>query len=194
MKSSAPKNDQLEASNVDLKDFRIQMNQIVLRLHAELNSIRGGRLTAEVLDPIWVNSYGSKSQLKLLGQISVRGGQTLVVAVHDTSIIKDIVQAIVDAKMDLTPTIEGKTIVVTFPKNTKETREKLVVVAKKKAEDAKVSIRRVRQKAIDNVKKSEGFTKDDHFQAEKDVQKLHDFFVDKVKQMATAKEEEIMTI
>lgn len=65
------------------------------------------------------------------------------------------------------------------------------------AEDAKVAIRNIRREALDEykkMKKNNEITEDDLKDAEEDVQKLHDKYIEQIEKLLSAKEKEIMEV
>ena len=83
-----------------------------------------------------------------------------------TEVISD---AIRDADLNLNPQVEGNTIRVPVPKPSKETREATAKLVSKIAETAKNRVRRVRQAAMDKIKKVEGASPDDTFREMKEI-------------------------
>ena len=67
-----------------------------------------------------------------------------------------IADAIRDAGLNLNPSVEGSVVRVPVPKPSKESRDATVKLAAKIAEAAKNRVRRVRQAAMDKLKKLEG--------------------------------------
>ena len=95
---------------------------------------------------------------------------------------------------ELTPTVEGSNILVKVPKVTKETREALVKKAGAKAEEAKIAIRRARQKGMDELKKlSKTMGKDELKMLEKEVQKLVEEYGGKIDQQRNQKCDDLRT-
>ena len=83
-----------------------------------------------------------------------------------------------------------------IPSLTEERRLELVKQAKAEAEHCKVSIRNVRHKTNDEMKKlgKEGLSEDLEKDAQAEVQKLTDSFITKTDNHFSAKEKEILTI
>jgi len=183
-----------DVADFDMKKCNKSMNDAVIHLSTEYNNIHIGRAVPDIIENIQVAAYGGASvTLKSLGQVTNRGSQTLLVNVHDPATIKDVVKALENANLDLSPTIDGsKTIVVPFPKPTREGREKLAAVARGKAEECRAWIRRARKESLDELKKLT-MAKDDTYRAEQAIQKVHDDFIEKVKNLSSTKEKELLT-
>ena len=101
-----------------------------------------------------------------------------------------------EANLGFTPMNNGEMIMINIPPLTEERRLELVKQAKAEAEQCKISIRNVRQKANDEVKKlgKDGLSEDMVKDAESEVQKITDSFIQKTEDRFSAKEKEILTI
>ena len=104
-----------------------------------------------------------------------------------------IADAIRDAGLNLNPSVDGNAVRVPVPKPSKETRDATLRLAAKVAEAARSRIRRVRQAAMDKLKKVEGVSPDDTFREMKDVQALTGAATDEVGKIADKKRVEIET-
>lgn len=67
-----------------------------------------------------------------------------------------ITNAIRDAGLNLNPSHDDKVVKVPVPKPSKESRDASIKLASKIANDAKETVRRVRQDALDKLKKVDG--------------------------------------
>ena len=87
----------------------------------------------------------------------------------------------------------GESIIINVPPLTEERRKDLVKLAKTEAENAKVGIRNARKDGNTEIKKSDA-SEDLQKNAEIDIQELTDNFINKVDQIFSAKEKEILTV
>jgi ribosome recycling factor len=87
----------------------------------------------------------------------------------------------------------GDTIIINVPPLTEERRRDLAKQAKAEAEDAKISVRTARKDANNDIKKAD-VSEDLQKNAEADVQKLTDTYVQKIDSLLEVKEKEIMTV
>lgn len=131
-----------------------------------LNLYRGindGSVDPHLLDGIRVECYENKILLRELCFVSIQG-QSLLVRPYDVSIINDIQKAIVKSELGLNPQKASTTLLVPIPRLYQNQREKYIKYAKKLAEEAKISIRNIRRKALkdlpDQKKKIEEMTKE----------------------------------
>lgn len=178
-------------------EIESKMSKRVDSYASELKTIRAGRASAAVLDKISVDYYGVPTPIQQIGQISSPEPRLLVVQPYDLSILADIEKAISASDLGLSPQSDGKVIRLSFPPLTEERRKELVKTVKKYTEEAKVQVRNVRRDAIDDFKKQKkngDMTEDDVKEAEKDIQKLTDRYVNEIDEISLAKEKEITEV
>jgi ribosome recycling factor len=135
--------------------------------------------------------------IKNIGSISVEDSKTLLVAPWDKSQIKDIEKAIIDSGLGLSTAAGDSGVRVIFPQLTEENRAKLAKALKSKLEEARISIRKERQEAIDGMekeKKDGELTEDELKRGKEDIQKMVDEANKKLEEIYKAKEEEVMSV
>lgn len=146
-------------------------------LTKEFSGIRTGRATPAILDGISVESYGTRMSLREIGSVGAEDARTLRISLWDSSQVKSVEKAIIDANLGLSVVTDDKGIRVVFPELTAERREQLTKLAKGKLEDARVAIRKARDEAnkeLDGAKKAGEMGEDDAFRAKADLQKRVD--------------------
>lgn len=184
-------------ADIDSKEIGRRMNGAIDVLHKELNGLRTGRASVNLLEPVHVDAYGAQMPLNQVGTVSVPEPRMLTVTVWDKGMVKPVEKAIRDAGLGLNPSADGMTIRVPIPDLTEERRTELTKVAGKYAEQARVSIRNVRRDAMDSLKKQEkdgDISQDEHRQQGEQVQKLTDEHIKKVDDLLATKEKEIMQV
>jgi len=166
-------------------------------LKKELGTIRTGRATPALLDGVNVEYYGAPTPVTQVASVSIPESRSIVIQPWDPTIMGEIEKAILRANLGLTPTNDGKVIRISIPALTEERRKDLVKVARKYAEEGRVSLRNVRRDVNEQVKKLEKdgkISEDDLHRAQERVQKLTDDFTAQVNQAIEKKEKEIMEI
>jgi ribosome recycling factor len=166
-------------------------------LKKELGTIRTGRATPSLLDGVHVEYYGAPTPITQVASVSIPESRSIVIQPWDPTIMGEIEKAILRANLGLTPTNDGKVIRISIPALTEERRRDLVKVARKYAEEGRVSLRNVRRDVNEQVKKLEkdGKISQDEMRGSHDrVQKLTDDFTAQVNQLIEKKEKEIMEI
>jgi ribosome recycling factor len=181
----------------DLNDVKRRMQGAVASLKHDLNSLRTGRASPSVLDPIMVDAYGSKMPLNQVATVSVPEARLISVVVWDRAMANAVDKAIRDSDLGLNPQTEGQTIRIRIPELNEQRRKELVKVAHKYAEEARIAIRHVRRDGLEILKKLEkdGHMSEDDSARQSDlVQKATDQSVGDVDSALASKEKEIMQV
>lgn len=175
------------------QDIESRMAGALNVLTQEFNGLRTGRASADLLAPVMVDAYGSSTPINQVGSINVVDTKTLSIQVWDTTLIPSVEKGIRDSGLGLNPMTEGNVVRLNLPDLTEERRTELSKVAKKYAENARISIRNVRRDGMDIIKKQE-MTEDEEHSACDEVQKITDNFVAKVDEALAKKEQDIMKV
>ena len=179
------------------KEMDSAMKKAIDSLKNGLTKVRTGRASANVLDGVNVDYYGTPTPLKQVGQVSTPEARLLQIQPFDKSMIAAIEKAILGANLGLTPSNDGNFVRIPFPALTEEKRKDIVKDVKKLGEDTKVALRNVRRDYNDKVKKSEKdkeISEDDSKKYQAEVQKITDKFVEEVDKLIAAKEKEVLTV
>jgi ribosome recycling factor len=181
----------------DLDELKRRMHGATSVLKTELSGLRTGRASANLVDPVQVEAYGSHMPLSQVASVTVPEPRMVSVNVWDKSLVHAVEKAIVNSNLGLSPATEGQVIRLRIPELNEERRKELVKVAHKYAEAARVAIRHVRRDGLDVVKKLEkdhAISKDDHDKFSTDIQKATDGVIAEVDKMLADKEKEILTV
>lgn len=180
-----------------MSEIKAKMQKACDSLKTELGGLRTGRASANLLDKIRVDVYGSMMPINQVGSVNVPEPRSLVVSIWDASVVKNVEKAIRDSDLGLNPNLDGNTIRIRLPELTEDRRKELVKVAGKYAEDGRVAVRNIRRSGMDSLKKAKNdneITEDEQKSYEGDVQKITDQFVAEINNLLEAKEKEITTI
>lgn len=170
------------------------MNKCIDALKNNFSKVRTGRANPQVLDGIRVDYYGQPTPIVQLAGIKVPEPSMIVVEPWDKSSLKAIEKAIESSDLGITPSNDGTSIRLPFPKPTEERRRELVKECKQYAEDAKVAVRNARRDANNKAERDEDLNEDDVNREKKAIQKLTDEFVAKIDEMLKTKSQEVMEI
>jgi len=184
-------------TSFDLADVKRRMDGAVQSFKGDLASLRSGRASANMLDPIQVEAYGARTPLSQLATVSVPEARLLSVQVWDRSMVGAVEKAIRESDLGLNPQTEGQVLRIRIPELNEQRRKEMVKVAHKYAEESKIAVRHVRRDAIDIIKKVEkdgDFTKDDVTRQSDLVQKATDQHIVEIDQALAAKEKEILSV
>jgi ribosome recycling factor len=184
-------------SSAIANDSKQKMEKSIQGLIGELKKVRTGRAQVSMLDGIKVNYYGTPTPLNQVSALSTPDARSFLISPWETSILKEIEQAIVKSDLGMSPMNDGKVIRLKVPELTEERRKDLVKNIKKICEDSRVAVRHVRREANDQLKallKDKAISEDDNKRQQDEVQKLTDDYIKKIDTLAADKEKELMTV
>ena len=180
-----------------LSRYRDRMDKAVQALKDEFASLRTGRASASLLDPVHVEAYGSSMPLNQVGAVSVPEARMLMVSVWDKGLVVSVEKAIRNAGLGLNPVVDGQNLRIPIPALTEERRKEIVKVAHKYAEQQRVAVRNVRRDANDDLRAAEKahvISQDEEKKLESEVQKITDEAIKRVDETLKTKEQEIMHV
>lgn len=181
----------------DIPELRRRMEGAIKSLQHEFGGLRTGRASANLLDTIVVEAYGSQMPLNQVGTVSVPEPRTITVSVWDKGMVKAVEKAITNANLGLNPMSDGQLVRVTLPEMSEERRKEMVKIAGKYAEEGRIAIRNVRRDGMEYYKKQEkdkAISEDELHTRSDEIQKLTDEFVKKVDDLLAQKEKDIMVV
>lgn len=176
---------------------KTHMGKSIDALQSNFARVRTGRANPRALDGIRVDYYGVPTPITQLAGIKVPEASMLVVEPWDKTSLKSIERAIMDSDLGITPSNDGISIRLPFPKPTEERRRELVRECNRYAEEAKVAVRNARRVANERAERDEKdgeITEDDLSREKKAIQKLTDDFSKKVDELLKEKTAEVMEI
>ena len=181
--------------NEIFKDIKERMGKAVEHNRNEDATIRTGRASTNILDPVKVDYYGSLQPLKTVAQISVPEAQTITIQPFDPNSIELIEKAIVSSDIGINPNNDGNIIRLTIPALTEDRRKELVRVVHKIVEEGRISVRNVRRDGNDQLKKinnSNELSDDNLKRALEDIQEMTNKHIEELNELQKNKEKEIM--
>ena len=181
----------------DLKIYEEKMEKAIDVLKREFSGLRTGRASTSLLDPIFVEAYGSKVPLNQVSNISVPESRLLIVQVWDDSLVNTVENSIRNSNLGLNPMIEGSLIRIPIPELSEERRIEIVKIASKYSEDSKVTIRNIRRDAMEKIKsleKNKEISQDELFKFSDKIQKMTDNLIEKVETLFVDKEKDILRV
>lgn len=185
--------------NVDdvLLDAEEKMDNSAKVLKEQFAGLRTGKASPALVENVQVQYYGTPTRLRDIAGISAPEPRLLVINPYDPNAHADIEKAILGANLGVTPLNDGRVIRIPIPELSEERRKEIVKVARRQAEEARVSIRNVRREANDAVKalqKNGKISEDERDQALAEVQKGTDAHIAKIDSEVKAKEAELMVV
>ncbi|MCK3777681.1 ribosome recycling factor [Sinorhizobium chiapasense] len=185
------------SEGVELKELKRRMDGAISAFKSDIASLRTGRASANVLDPVTVEAYGSRVPLNQVANITVPEPRMLSVSVWDKQMVGAVDRGIRESNLGLNPIIDGQNLRIPLPELNEERRKSLVKVAHDYAEKAKVAVRHVRRDGMDDLKKAEkdGEIGQDISRSQSErVQKMTDETISEIDRLLAEKEKEIMQV
>lgn len=185
--------DELE---IDIDDLERRMKGAMDSLHQEFVTLRTGRASSSMIEPIMVEAYGQQTPINQLGTVNVPEPRMLTINVWDKSMVGIVEKAIRESGLGINPQTNGTIIMLPIPELNEERRRELTKVAAQYAEGARVAVRNVRRDGMDQVKKAKanGMAEDDQKFWEDEVQTLTDRYIGNIDKALEAKQAEIMQV
>ena len=170
-----------------------KMNKAISSLEERFTQVRAGRANPSMLDDVYVEYYGTPTQLKTLATIFVPEARQITIKPFDKNLLGSIEKAIFEANLGVTPNNNGEAVFITIPALTEERRKELVKQVKEYAEDGRISIRNIRKDIIDIIKKDE-LPEDEERNIIEDLQEVVNNYNKKVEELTKEKETDLMEI
>lgn len=180
-----------------VKKAKQRMDKAIEVLRDELRTLRTGRASLAILDPVRVDYYGTPTPLNQVANLGVPDANLLIIQPWDPTLVPAIEHAIQKANLGLNPMNDGKIIKLPVPAPTQERRKELVKVAHEYAERARTAVRNVRREANDELKameKGRKISEDEMRRGLDEVQKLTDEHVEEINRAVAAREKEILEV
>lgn len=181
---------------IDLDDIERRMDGALASLKIEFSSLRTGRASATILEPVMVDAYGSVMPLNQCGTVNVPDPRMITVNVWDKGLVAAVEKAIRNSGLGMNPVVDGTILRLPIPELNEERRAELAKVAGTYAENAKISVRNVRRDGMDQIKKakSDGMGEDDQKIWSDEIQSLTDAAIASIDGVLETKQAEIMQV
>ena len=181
---------------LDTDDLQRRMDGAMANLKTEFASLRTGRASGSMLEPVMVDAYGSMTPINQVGTVNVPEPRMVTINVWDKGLVQKVEKAIRESGLGINPQLNGTIIMLPIPELNEERRRDLTKVAAQYTENARVSVRNVRRDGMDQIKKAknDGLSEDDQKFWEVEVQELTDVAIKAVDAALEVKQEEIMQV
>ncbi|MEM6634974.1 MAG: ribosome recycling factor [Pseudomonadota bacterium] len=185
-----------EDLDIDLDDLERRMEGAMNAMRSEFATLRTGRASATMLEPVMVEAYGANTPINQVGTVNVPEPRMLTVNVWDKSLVGAAEKAIRNSGLGINPVVDGTIIRLPIPELNEERRWELSRVAAQYAENARIAVRNVRRDGMEQLKKAKtaGMSEDDHKIWSDEVQELTDKQIAAIDRALDAKQGEIMQV
>ena len=181
---------------LDTDDLERRMDGAMSALKTEFSSLRTGRASASMLEPLTVEAYGQRTPISQVGTVNVPEPRMVTINVWDKSLVGPVEKAIRESGLGINPQLNGTIIMLPIPELNEERRRELSRLAGQYAENARISIRNVRRDGMDRIKKAkgDGLSEDDQKLWENEVQDMTDKHISEIDTALETKQNEIMQV
>ena len=181
---------------IDTDDLERRMDGAIGSLRVEFASLRTGRASSSMLEPITVDAYGSQTPINQVGTVNVPEPRMVTINVWDKSMVGKVEKAIRESGLGINPQLNGTIIMLPIPELNEERRRELTKVAAQYSESARISVRNIRRDGMDQIKKAKtnGMSEDDQKLWESEVQDLTNRFITLIDINLETKQTEIMQV
>ena len=183
--------------DIDTDDLERRMDGAMAALRTEFASLRTGRASASMLEPVMVEAYGQKTPINQVGTVNVPESRMVTINVWDKALVGKVEKAIRESGLGINPQLNGTIIMLPIPELNEERRTQLTKVAGQYAEHARVSVRNVRRDGMDQIKKAKNdgaLSEDDQKIWEDEVQEITKKFISRIDDQLETKQAEIMQV
>ena len=181
---------------LDTDDLQRRMDGAIASLRTEFASLRTGRASSSMLDPVMVDAYGQKTPINQVGTVNVPEPRMVTINVWDKAMVGKVEKAIRESGLGINPQLNGTIIMLPIPELNEERRTQLTKVAGQYAEHARVSIRNIRRDGMDQIKKAkaDGMSEDDQKLWESEMQDMTNKYIAQIDETLETKQAEIMQV
>ena len=180
-----------------LEQAKTKMAAAIEHLKQDLKGIRSGRANPAILDSVMVDVFGSPTKIKALANITTPEPRQILITPYDRSNAGAIAKAIEKANLGLQPVVDGNAVRIKIASMDAAARQEMVKLAKRKTEEAKVSVRNCRRDANELIKKQKAagdIAEDVMKKLEKQIQELTDKSCKEADDLTAMKEKEILEV
>lgn len=175
---------------------RAEMENALGHFKSDIAAIRTGRASPGLIEDIRVQAYGSPMAIRELATLSMPDSRTVVVQPWDKNVLAAVERAIQQSGLGIQPIVDGAVLRLTVPQLSEERRREFVDHLHRKAEQARIRIRQIREdgwRVIQRMQKEGDIREDEKFQSKDKLQEMVDEFNKKIEELTTKKEKELMS-
>lgn len=182
---------------MNLNTFKNDFDKVIEFLKTDITGLRTGRANTALVENILVEAYGSKQQLKAMASISVADSKTLNIEPWDKGLLAAVEKGIRDSGMGVNPVNDGRLIRVCLPELTVERRAELVKVLHQKLENARISVKKIREEIKGQIleeEKEKTISEDERYHLQEQLDEMVKKYNEDIKNIGENKETEITNV
>ena len=182
---------------MDINAYQQQIEKAIAYLENEFKWMQVWRATTWLVENLNVETDYGTMKMNSIALITTLDHSTIKIEPWDKSSSKHIANAIYEADLWVWVDNQGSHILVKVPQLTQERREQIAKNIKAMWEDTKWNIRKIRQDAMNDTKKSftaKEISEDEHKANEANIDELTKKMNTKIDDLVKAKTEEVMKV
>jgi len=176
---------------------KADLEKAIAHFKDELGKLRTGRANPAMVEDLMIDYYGTKTPLKQIASINIPEPRTIDIQPWDRGVLALIEKAIKESDLNLNSNNDGLHVRINIPMLTEDRRKDMVKILNQKAEEARITIRAVREdawKEIQEAEKKALISEDDKFKAKDKLQEVVDAYNKQVEEIRAKKELEMMKV
>lgn len=180
-----------------IEEVEEKMMEALDAMERDFSGFRTGKASPALVETLMIDYYGTSVRLRDISGISTPEPRLIVIQPWDQNALKPIEKAIIASSLGISPINDGRVIRLPIPELTEERRRDLTREVKRRAEEARVEVRNHRRNGNEASKKAKNkneITEDMLHDFLDRCQKLTDEYIEKINELAAAKEAEIMQV
>ena len=179
----------------NIKKTRVEFDKVIDFFEKDITKIRTGRANPSLVENIMIENYGLKLPLKQIASINVPGPRIITIQPWDKTLTPIIEKAISQSELGINPVQAQGVINIALPPLTEEFRKNLIKILNQKNEEARVSLRKIREeswKELQDKFRQGSLREDDKFKGKEELQKWIDEYNSRIENISEKKNKEIM--
>ncbi|MGW8185168.1 MAG: ribosome recycling factor [Candidatus Moraniibacteriota bacterium] len=180
-----------------IENKRNDLDGAIEHFKTEMSKLRTGRANPSIIEDLLVDYYGVKTPLKQIANINVPEPRTLLIQPWSRDSLANIEAAIKISDLNLSANNDGEVLRINIPPLNEERRLDLVKMLNKKAEEARIAVRNIREdiwQEIQEMEKRGEIAEDDKFRGKERLQETINDYNKKIDELREKKEQDIMTV
>lgn len=174
-----------------------KMEKAITVAKEDLGSIRTGRANPSMFSRLNIDYYGAPTPITQIASINTPEPRMVVIKPYEASTLGAIETAIRNSDLGFNPSNDGALIRINVPQLTEERRREFAKQARGKGEDARVTVRNIRRKTMEElgrIQKDGEAGEDEVGRAEKELDKVTAKYVAAIDELVKNKETELLEV
>ena len=175
-------------------DLEPELKKVIVFFTNELKKIRTERVDPSLVEDVKVDYFGKTFSLKELAAISANQARELIIKPWDKSYIEDIMNSLNKSSIKVSASIDNDVIRIKLPSLSEEFRNDLIRLVAQTQEQAKQTIRKLRDDAwtqIKDAEKDKKMSEDEKFKGKKKIEEMTKDFSEQVEKISENKNKEL---